>query len=92
MPDVPTIAETVPGYEVQLWNGMEAPAGTPKPIITRLNTALNKALGTADIKDRLTKAGVDVDPQSPEEMAAYIDGEIKKWTKVTREAGIKAED
>ena len=92
MPDVPTIAETVPGYEVQLWNGLEAPVGTPKPVIQRLNTALNKALGTTDIKERLTKAGVDVDPQTPEEMAAYIDGEIKKWTKVTREAGIKAED
>lgn len=92
MPDVPVIADTVPGYEVQLWNGMEAPAGTPRAVVQRLNTALNKALGTADIKAKLNKAGLDVDPQTPEEMAAYIDSEIKKWTKLTREAGIKAED
>jgi tripartite-type tricarboxylate transporter receptor subunit TctC len=91
MPEVPAIAETLPGYEVQLWNGMEAPAATPRPVIARLNGALNKALATADIKEKLVKAGLDIDPQTPEEMAAYIDAEIRKWTKVTREAGIKGE-
>jgi len=91
MPEVPAIAETLPGYEVQLWNGMEAPAATPKPIITRLNVALNKGLNSPDIRDRLIKAGLDVDPQTPEQMAAYIDREIRKWTKLVQEVGIKGE-
>jgi len=91
MPDVAAIAETVPGYELLLWNGIEAPAATPKPIIARLNAALNKGISSPDIKDRLFKAGLDIDPQSPEQMAAYIDAEIKKLTRVIREAGIKSE-
>ena len=91
MPEVPAIAETLPGYEVQLWNGMEAPAATPRPIINRLNTALNKGLNSPDIRDRLVKAGVDVDPQTPEQMAAYIDREIRKWTKLVKEVGIVGE-
>ncbi len=91
MPDVPAIAETVPGYELLLWNGLAAPAATPRPVIARLNTALNKSISSADIKDRLFKAGVDIDPQSPEQMATYVDVEIKKLTKLIREAGIKGE-
>jgi len=91
MPEVPAIAETLPGYEVQLWNGMEAPAATPKPIIARLNAALNKGLNSPDIRERLTKAGLDVDPQTPEQMAAYVEGEIRKWTKLVQELGIKGE-
>lgn len=91
MPNVPAIAETVPGYELLLWNGIEAPAATPKPVITRLNAALNKGISSPDIKDKLFKAGVDIDPQSPEQMAAYIDVEMKKLARVIREAGIKGE-
>ncbi len=91
MPEVPAIAETLPGYEVQLWNGMEAPVATPKPIITRLNSALNKGLNSPDIRDRMIKAGLDVDPQTPEQMAAYIDREIRKWTKLVKEVGIQGE-
>ncbi len=91
LPDVPTIAETVPGYEYILWNGIEAPAATPRPVIARLNAALNKGISSPDMKDKLSKAGVDIDPQSPEQMATYIDVEMKKLTRVIREAGIKGE-
>ena len=91
LPDVPAIAETVPGYEYMLWNGIEAPAATPRPVIARLNAALNKGISSPDMKDKLSKAGVDIDPQSPEQMAAYIDVEMKKLARVIREAGIKGE-
>ena len=91
MKDVPPVADTLPGYEVQLWNGIETTAGVPKPIIARLNAELNKALNSPDIRVKLEKIGIDVDPQTPEEMSAYIDGEIKKWTKLVREVGIKGE-
>ena len=70
---------------------MEAPAATPRPVIARLNAALNKGLNSPDIRDRLVKAGVDVDPQTPEQMAAYIDREIRKWTKLVKEVGIQGE-
>jgi len=91
MPDIPAIAETVPGYEFILWNGIAAPGATPRPVIARLNAALNNGISNPDIKDRLFKAGVDIDPQSPEEMATYIDVEIKKLAKLIRDAGIKSE-
>ncbi len=91
MSDIPTVAETLPGYEVQLWNGIETTAGVPKPVIARLNAELNKGLNTPDIHARLEKIGVDIAPQTPEEMGSYIDAEIRKWTKVTREAGIRGE-
>ena len=63
----------------------------PKPVIARLNAELNKGLNTPDIHARLEKIGVDIAPQTPEEMGSYIDAEIRKWTKVTREAGIRGE-
>ena len=91
MSDIPTVAETLPGYEVQLWNGIETTAGVPRPVIARLNAELNKGLNSPDIRARLEKIGVDIDPQTPEVMAAYIDAEIRKWAKVTREAGIRGE-
>ena len=91
MPDVPAIAETVPGYEFILWNGIAAPAATPKPVITRLNAALNKGITSPDIKDKLFKAGVEIDPQSPEQMATYVEVEIRKLTKLVREAKIQGE-
>ena len=90
-PDIPAIAETVPGYELMLWNGISAPAATPKPIIARLNAALNKGITSPDIKEKLFRAGVDIDPQTPEEMATYVEADIKKWAKVVREAGIQGE-
>ena len=91
MKDIPPVADTLPGYAVQLWNGTQIPAGTPKPIIARLNAELNKALNSPDIREKLEKIDMDVETQTPEETAAYIDAEIRKWAKLVREVGIKGE-
>lgn len=91
LPEIPTIAETLPGFEVAPWNGIMAPAGTPKAVILRLNTALNKAINSPDIKDKLAMAGLDIQPQTPEKMASFVDGEIRKIGQLAKAAGIQAE-
>lgn len=91
MKDVPTVAETLPGYGMQLWNGAQAPAGTPGAVIARLNAELNKTIESPDIREKLEKIGMDVDSMTPEETAAYIDSEIRKWAKLVKEVGIKGE-
>ncbi|NVO15676.1 MAG: tripartite tricarboxylate transporter substrate binding protein [Rhodoplanes sp.] len=92
MPEVPTVSETgLPGYEVVLRYGLLAPAGTPRPIIDTLNKALRAALDSPDLKARLAVEGAEVLPSTPEEYAADIDREETKWSKVIKDAGIKAE-
>ena len=89
MPEVPTIAESgLPGYEAVLHYGLLAPAGTPRAIIDRLNKELRAALGSDEVKKRLATEGADPLPSTPEEYAADIDQEEKKWSKVVKEAGI----
>jgi tripartite-type tricarboxylate transporter receptor subunit TctC len=90
LPDVPSIAEAgVPGYEATQWFGVLAPAGTPRPIIDRLNQEMVKLLKSPDVRDRLIADGTDPAPTTPEEFAAYIKSETEKWTKVIKAAGIK---
>ena len=90
LPDVPSIAEAgVPGYEATQWFGVLAPAGTPRPIIDRLNTEIVKLLKSPDVRDRLIADGTDPAPTTPEEFGAYIKSETEKWTKVIKAAGIK---
>ncbi len=90
LPEVPSIAEAgVPGYEATQWFGVLAPAGTPRPIIDRLNQEIVKLLKSPDVRDRLIADGTDPAPTTPEEFAAYIKSETEKWTKVIRAAGIK---
>ena len=90
LPDVPSIAEAgVPGYEATQWFGMLAPAGTPRPIIDRLNQEMVKLLKSPDVRDRLIADGADPAPTTPEEFGAYIKSETEKWTKVIKAAGIK---
>ena len=85
-----SIAEAgVPGYEATQWFGVLAPAGTPRPIIDRLNTEIVKLLKSPDVRDRLIADGTDPAPTTPEEFAAYIKSETEKWTKVIKAAGIK---
>jgi tripartite-type tricarboxylate transporter receptor subunit TctC len=91
LPDVPTIAETLPGYEATQWFGIVAPAGTPRAIIERLNKELVRALRGPDIAPRLTADGLDVVAGSPEELAAYLRANIEKWAKVVKAAGIAPE-
>jgi len=90
-PNLPTIAETVPGFEASAWFGILAPAGTPKEIVTRLNMEFVKALRDPDIRRRLTQQGFDPAGDSPEEFAAFIRAETDKWASVIRKAGLKIE-
>jgi tripartite-type tricarboxylate transporter receptor subunit TctC len=89
-PDLPTIAEAgVPGYEVMGWNGVLAPANTPRPIIDKLNKAILEALKTPEIAKLLSEQGIEPAGNSPEEFARIMHSDIEKWIRVTREAGMK---
>ncbi|MCC6886995.1 MAG: tripartite tricarboxylate transporter substrate binding protein [Hyphomicrobiales bacterium] len=89
-PDLPTVAETLPGYESALRYGILAPAGTPRPVIDKLNAALRQALADPDTIARMARDGTDPVPSSPEEYAADIDREERKWSQVVKRAGLAA--
>jgi tripartite-type tricarboxylate transporter receptor subunit TctC len=92
LPDVPTFAEAgLPAFEIPLRWGIAAPAGTPRPIIDKLNQALNSALASDDVKKRLAVEGAEPTPSTPAEYAAIIDREVTMWTELVKTAGIKAE-
>jgi tripartite-type tricarboxylate transporter receptor subunit TctC len=92
LPELATIAEAgLVGFEVNNWYGLYAPAGTPKDIITRLNTEVVKTLAMPDVKTRLLDAGIIATPSSPEAFAAYMQAETKKWAKVVKDAKIKTD-
>ncbi|QWD91677.1 tripartite tricarboxylate transporter substrate binding protein [Polynucleobacter sp. MWH-Braz-FAM2G] len=92
LPDVPTIAESgYPGFDVQSWFALVAPAGTPKPIIKQLNAALNKALNSPEVRQRLQELAATPEPGTPEKMAAFEAAEVKRWREVVKESGAKAE-
>jgi tripartite-type tricarboxylate transporter receptor subunit TctC len=89
MPDVPTVAEQgVAGYDVRSWAGLMAPAGTPRPIIDRLNAEVLKSLQLPAIKSRLEEMGGDARGSTPEEMKAMVTSETQKWTQVVNNAKI----
>ena len=91
-PDLPTIAESgVLGFEAVLRYGMVAPAGTPRPIIDRLNKALQETLALDEVRNRLAVEGAEPLPSTPEEYAADIDREEIQWAKVIKASGTKAE-
>jgi tripartite-type tricarboxylate transporter receptor subunit TctC len=92
LPDVPTIAEAgVPGFEASLYYGIVAPAGTPRPIVDKLNQVLRAALTSDDVRKRLSTDGAEPTPSSPDEYAAFIDRDETKWSKVVKDSGAKAE-
>jgi tripartite-type tricarboxylate transporter receptor subunit TctC len=91
-PDLPTIAESgLPGFDAVLTYGLVAPAGTPRPIVERLNKELRAALATDEVKRRLIQEGAEPMPTTPEEHAAVIDREETKWSALIKSAGLKAE-
>jgi tripartite-type tricarboxylate transporter receptor subunit TctC len=91
-PDIPTVAESgVPGYDASSWFAFLAPAATPKSIVTRLNTEAMKTLQAPQVRDALTRQGMDPAGSTPDEIDAYLRAEIAKWTRVVKEAGIRAE-
>jgi tripartite-type tricarboxylate transporter receptor subunit TctC len=92
IPDVPTFAEAgFPGYDVPLRWGLAAPAGTPRPIIDKLNQALNAALASDDVRRRLAVEGAEPQPGTPEDYAAIIDREVTMWSNLVKTVGIKPE-
>jgi len=91
LPNVPTVAETVPGYDVELWFGAMAPRGTPKPIIDRLNAALNKALEQPDMKKNLEIQGMQAKGGTPQQFGERIRKDYDRWLKVIDAANIKVE-
>ncbi len=92
LPKIPTVAEAgVPGYEVSVWFGMQAPAGTPSDIIKKVNAGMVKMLHEKDVIDKFNKQGVEVVASSPAEFKTLVNAEVKKWTGVIDRAGIKIE-
>jgi tripartite-type tricarboxylate transporter receptor subunit TctC len=90
-PDVPTVAETVPGYDATNWWGLVAPAGTPAAVVNKLHAELEVLLKSAETKKRLESEGADIVRMDPAEFGRFMSAEMVKWTKVVREAGITAE-
>jgi tripartite-type tricarboxylate transporter receptor subunit TctC len=91
LPDVPTIAETVPGYEVFVWYGIVAPKGTPPEIVDKLNKAVNTVLADPKLKARFHELGGEVMPMSPAEFGKLVAAETAKWAKVVKFAGVSVE-
>jgi tripartite-type tricarboxylate transporter receptor subunit TctC len=91
-PDVPTISESgLPGYESDTWYGVLAPAGTSREILTLLNTEIVKSLQTPDMRERLSRLGLEPAGTTPDQFFAYLKAETAKWGKVINEAGIRAD-
>jgi len=92
MPDVPTIAEAgLPGYTFETWFIVFAPAGTPKPVIDKLNASLNQALNAPALRERMARDGFDPTPSTPEQARARLEQEMPQWAKLIKERGITAE-
>jgi tripartite-type tricarboxylate transporter receptor subunit TctC len=92
MPNVPTVAESgVPGYEVISWQGVFAPAGTPKPIVDRLHAEIGKILREPEMQERLGKLGMQGADMTTEQIAAFQKAEVAKWAQVIKAANIKLE-
>ena len=90
--ETPTISEAgLPGFEILSWLALFAPAGTPAPIVSRLNAETVKVLARDDIKSTLGTQGLNVASSTPEELTAHVKSEIAKFTRIAKAAGLKAE-
>ena len=91
-PEIPTVSESgIAGYQANIWNGMLAPAATPRALIARLNQELVRVLSAPDTRERFAAMGADAAHSTPEEFRAFIASEEKKWAKVVRETGMRVE-
>jgi tripartite-type tricarboxylate transporter receptor subunit TctC len=91
LPDVPTMAETLPGFEIDTWWGLVAPGGTPKDVVTRLNAAFVAALQSADVKARFAQLMAEPAPGTPEQFAGLIQRELKRYEPVVKASGARAD-
>ena len=92
IPDVPTIAESgYPGFEVTVWYGMFAPAGLPRPVLTKLNSGVVAILKMPDVQKRLEELSAVPSPMTPEQFSAFLKSEVARWAAVVKEAGITVE-
>ena len=91
LPEVPTVAETIPGFEVGAWAGVMAPAKTPMVIVRKLHGEIVKASQDSELKAKLAQEIMDLVASSPEDYAAYLRSEMDRWSKVIRMAGVKPE-
>jgi len=90
-PDVPTMAETIAGFEATSWHGVFAPAGTPKPIVDQVAAEMKRILELPDVKEKLFEIGAIAAPMTPEAFTAFIDGERTKWSEVVKASGAKVD-
>ena len=88
LPEIPAVAETLPGFEAYEWNGVFVPAGTPAPLVAKLNAGLNAVLRQQEVIDRLNALNVEFRENTPEEFRAFVKAEMQKWERVVREANI----
>ena len=91
LPDVPAIAETVPGFEMAPWWGLFAPAGTPREVVARLNTETVRILALPDVKANYANLGLIAISSTPEQFSAYVQEEIVRWAKVVKASGARAD-
>jgi tripartite-type tricarboxylate transporter receptor subunit TctC len=90
-PEAPTVAESLPGFESLTWGVLFAPAGTPAPIIQRLNRDLIAAIATPEVAARYRELGITTRPLTPEQVSDFIAAETRRWGEVARRANIRAE-
>jgi len=91
-PHLPTVGQTVPGFDLTSWNGIFGPAGLPRPIVERINSELQVILADKEVQDKLSQLGFEVWPsKTPDEFAKYVSDQLVNWTTLIRQAGIKPE-
>ena len=90
-PELPTIAETLPGFQATAWNGLVGPPGLPPEIVAKLNATFVKVQATPEVRDRLAGGGLDVVGDSPDEFGRFIRSEIAKWSAIAKRVGAKAD-
>jgi tripartite-type tricarboxylate transporter receptor subunit TctC len=91
LPELPAIAETLPGYDLPVWYGIVAPAGTPREIITRLNGEIQRVITLPDFRQRIEVDAVEPIGGAPEVLGDYIKTELVKWAKIVKDSGAKVD-
>jgi tripartite-type tricarboxylate transporter receptor subunit TctC len=89
LPDIPPISDTLLGFEAYEWNGVFVPHGTPREIVTKLNSVLNAALASPQVSKRFAALNIESRPNTPEEFRTYVEGQMALWSRVVKEANIK---